>query len=221
MAKSPKNKSSKLGKMAAIIGAGIIAGSVMVAKREVAPGELVTEVFDGDSLGLENKQAIRLFGIDAPENEYCFGEESKKALTKRVLGKKIILKELRTDKYGRIMAMIYLNGELINEYMVKNGLALHDSDTSKEVKIMNDASDFARINKLGIFSSTCSPEKPPKLGCDIKGHISYDTREKVYLTKDCIVRYNPAKVERFRGEDWFCTEKEALKAGFGKYDCHN
>ena len=103
----------------------IVAGSLTVAKRVISPGELVTEVIDGDTFVIINRQNIRLHGVDAPELQYCFGKEAKDALSKKILGKKVILKEPRTDFYKRVQAYVYIDGESINEYMAVNGFVIH------------------------------------------------------------------------------------------------
>jgi endonuclease YncB( thermonuclease family) len=222
MPKNPKSP-KKLPWKKVVLTAGavaIIAGSVGVVRRAIIPGEIVTEVFDGDSFQIGHKQTIRLLAVDAPELGNCFSQEAKDGLTKKVLGKRVVLQELKTDIYRRVMALVYVDGELVNEYMAKNGFALRRSDMTSQAPIILAANNFARENKLGIFSTVCSPLTPTKQGCDIKGQISYDTGKKYYITPDCVKSYNPAKVEKFRGEDWFCTEKEAKSAGFTKSpDC--
>ena len=67
----------------------------------VSRGDLVTEVIDGDSFKIANKQTIRLASLDAPENGLCYSQESKEALTKLILGKRVLLKDEKTDRYGR------------------------------------------------------------------------------------------------------------------------
>ena len=223
MSKKASKKGSLWKKAVITIGAiGIVAGSATVAKRVIDPGERVIEVIDGDTFTISNKQSIRLYNIDAPELQYCFGKEAKKALTDKILGKKVILKSPRMDYYKRVQAYVYivdgktLEGESINEYMVKNGFAKEHADNTPESNIISKSDIFARENKLGIFSSECTPLVPTKVGCTIKGQVSYDTNERIYITPDCEDQYNPAIVERYRGEDWFCTEKEAKEAGFIK-----
>ena|SRR3989338_8610962 len=44
-------------------------------------GENVVEVVDGDFLIIANRQPIRLYGINAPELDYCLGKDAKDALT--------------------------------------------------------------------------------------------------------------------------------------------
>lgn len=211
-----KKKKSSWKKVALAIGAvAIVAGSVGVVKRSVDPGELITGVIDGDTFTISNKQSIRFFGIDAPPMEYCFGKEAKAALEKKILGKKVILKDPRTDYYKRVQAYVYVDGEFVNEYMAKNGYASDHGFGNAESKIINDANNFARDNKIGIYSEKCSPSTPPKVGCTIKGQVSYHGEGKTYTVPGCW-NYGQALVERFRGEDWFCTISEAKKSGFVK-----
>lgn len=216
--KSAKSKSTSKIKKVAIAAAGIavIAGSVAVIPRIVSPYEKVMSVIDGDSFKIGRDQTIRLSSLDAPEEEFCAGVEAKSALTKTINGKKVILKELKTDRYGRVMAMVYLpDGESINEYMIKNGLALHIWDTSTQNEVLDKANDFARENKLGIFSADCFQETPTNPKCAIKGNIIQKTNAKEYILPECNM-YTSSIVEKYKGEEWFCSEAEAKKAGFVK-----
>lgn len=217
MAKQTSKKKSVKRKLAAVVAGTIllIAGTVGVAKREITPGEKVESVIDGDSFKIGNDQTIRFLSLDAPDIKYCAGKEAKDVLTKKIEGKTVILKELKTDKYGRIMAMVFLNGENINEYMIKNGLALHLWDNTKELKILGQANDFARDNRLGIFSPECYQTEPPSPKCSIKGSINPATKEKTYTYPGCD-RYSLTVIEKYKGEDWYCTESEAKKAGYVK-----
>lgn len=194
---------------------GIIAGSATVAKQIIDPGEKVMEIIDGDTLRLSNKQTIRLLSVDAPETQYCFGVEAKKALENKVLGKKVILKDLRTDFYRRIVALVYVDGELVNQYLAKNGFVYYNGDVTTASEIIKADSHFARENKLGIFSETCSPTKPIKPECNIKAQLQHNTNKKIYLLQGCR-DYVQTLVERYKGEDYYCTEREAQEAGFTK-----
>lgn len=194
----------------------VIAGGAMVTKNIINPYEKIVSVIDGDSFKIGRDQTIRLSSLDAPELENCAGAVSKEFLTKKISNKKVLLKELKTDRYGRVMAMVYSDkGENINEYMVKNGLALHIWDTSTQNKVLDLANNFARYNKLGIFSSECFQETAPNPKCAIKGNIIQHTNAKEYVLPSCD-RYSMSVVEKYHGETWFCTESEAKKAGFTK-----
>ena len=54
-----------------------------------------------------------------------------------------------------------------------------------------------------------------KSGCDIKGNISYNTKEKIYHVPGQNF-YNDTKISPEYGERWFCTEKEARDNGWRK-----
>jgi endonuclease YncB( thermonuclease family) len=212
--RSRRTKNSILKKVALTAGAiAIIAGSLTVAKRVIDPTETVTEVIDGDTFTITNKQTIRLFGVDAPELQYCFGKEAKEALSNKILGKKVILKEPKTDFYKRVQAYVYIDGEFVNEYVAKNGFGIYSGVNTESSKIVKDANNFARANKIGIFSEKCLPTVPVKNGCNIKGQIIYDTGKQIYRLPGC-PDYTQTKVEKFRGENWFCTEAQAQIAGF-------
>ena len=219
MAKQASKKKNifKRHKLAAIAAGTIllVAGTVGVAKRVVSPGETVTAVIDGDSFKIGNDQTIRLLSLDAPDIKYCMGKEAKDALTKKIFGKNVILKELETDRYGRVMAMVYADKENINEFMIKNGLAIHLWDSSTQLKILGQANDFARDERLGIFSPECYQTEPPNPKCAIKGSINPATKEKNYTMPSCD-RYALTVVEKYKGEDWYCTEKAARLAGYTK-----
>lgn len=213
---SIKTKKPSWKRAALAIGAiGIIAGSLTVTKRAIDPTEKVIEVIDGDTFKISNTETIRLFNTDAPELGRCFGEEAKTALTKKILGKRVILKSPKTDYYRRVQAYVYLDGEFINEYMTKNGFALDRGSGGEESERIVTSGNFAKENKIGIYSEECSPTKPTKKGCLIKAQIPYDNGQKIYLVPGC-KNYTQAIVEKFRGEDWYCTEKEVKEAGYIK-----
>lgn len=54
-----------------------------------------------------------------------------------------------------------------------------------------------------------------EIGCDIKGTISTETKEKIYYIPGQAL-YNETEINPRFGERWFCTEKEALDNGWRK-----
>ena len=88
-------------------------------------GEVVG-VADGDTITvLRDKEQvkIRLYGIDTPERKQAFGKKAKQFTSKMVFGKVVEVKVMATDRYGRTVAMIYADRTLLNEELVKAGLA--------------------------------------------------------------------------------------------------
>lgn len=210
-------KRAPISKYLAIAGliASLSIGSVIAGKWMVTDGELVTEVLDGDSFKIENKQTIRLASLNAPALEFCMGKEAKDALEKKILGKRVLLRDPKTDIYRRILALVYVRRELVNEYMIRNGLAVTTRQTSDESPSIKAANDYARENHLGIYSPDCYQTTPPDPTCTIKGNIDDRSGEKEYLTVDC-PDYTKTIIEKNMGEEWFCSESEAKKAGYTK-----
>lgn len=202
---------------AALIGTTFLAGVglVNVARRNVTPGETVVEVVDGDTFFIQNRQPIRLKGLDAPELGNCYSDQAKKELEKLVLNKKVTLKEPQVDAYKRILALVYLGGVSINEYLIKNGFAFFKSANTTELANFQEASDYARAHKAGIFGPECYQINPPDPKCVIKGNFDDNSDKKVYFLPGCSY-YDATVIMKFRGEQWFCSEAEALSAGFEK-----
>lgn len=71
----------------------------------------VIEVYDGDTIKLDNGETVRLVGIDAPESPTPEGERSKKYLKERLTGKRVKVESdpnALIDIYGRRLGVVYL-----------------------------------------------------------------------------------------------------------------
>ena len=198
----------------AVLTAVVIAGTGMAFKNFVDPYETVFRVVDGDTFILEaNKQAVRLFGIDAPELVNCYGQESLSRLSEILEKGKVQLKEPVVDKFGRIVALVYVNGKLVNETMIKEGFAAYRSEPGSGKEAMKAAHEQAKSAKTGIYSPVCTDEAPADPKCTIKGNNDLDRNENLYLLPACPY-YHTVIIRRFEGDQWFCSESEAKKAGF-------
>jgi micrococcal nuclease len=93
----------------------------------------VIRVSDGDTLkamGHDIEIKVRLVGIDAPETArkkrdpgQPYSQRSKKYLAALVLNKTVDVQGYGLDRYGRVLAVIALDGKNINLEMVKAGLS--------------------------------------------------------------------------------------------------
>ena len=93
----------------------------------------VKRVLDGDTIlvtwqNLEIK--VRLVGIDAPEvgkkkheTGQPYGRKATKYLAKLVLNKNVRVEEYGTDRYARMLGVVFVNGTNVNLEMVRLGLA--------------------------------------------------------------------------------------------------
>jgi micrococcal nuclease len=92
---------------------------------------LVIQVYDGDTILLDDHRKVRLVGVDAPEiqspyrDEEPFGQESKAYLSSLVLNKKVSLTlgDPSKDKYGRILAYVNQGDVLVNGRIIRDGWA--------------------------------------------------------------------------------------------------
>ncbi len=89
----------------------------------------VNYVFDGDTIELSDKRRVRYIGINSPElnvNEkksQCFAADSAKINREFVLGQEIEMEKdvSETDKYGRLLRYVYLDGIFLNEFLIRQG----------------------------------------------------------------------------------------------------
>ena len=139
----------------------------------------------------------------------------QKKLEKLALGKSVRIEETIPDQYGRGMALVYDNQTLINKEMVASGWVRYHHDNSPVTEEVKAASDLARREKRGIYGACQSTENLKQPKCNIKGNIDKSTDSRIYYVPGC-AQYRFAIVEEDIGEQWFCSEAEAKKAGYIK-----
>lgn len=178
-------------------------------------GNIVKEVFDGDTFDLKNGTRVRLLDVESPEMGLCGSEAAKHRLEELVLGKFVTVKELTFEEYNRHNGLVYQGNQLINETMIKEGWGRLHYNPSLKREDLKAAYKFAKENKQGIFGSNCIDAQPVDPDCRIKGNIDEDKQKKSYHLLNCR-DYDRVTIDLDRGEEFFCTEKEAQAAGFAK-----
>jgi endonuclease YncB( thermonuclease family) len=87
----------------------------------------VVAVANGDTLTVlvsnKGKTKISLHQIDAPEKKQDFGQRSKQSLSDLTYGKQVRGEAFDTDKYGRTVGKVWVNGQDANLEQVKRGMA--------------------------------------------------------------------------------------------------
>ena len=187
-------------------------------------------VIDGDTLEM-HWQRIRLRGIDAPESgqscadkkgaTYRCGQNSANQMASYVRGKTVNCNVTDRDRYGRLVAACYVNGEDINERLVFEGWALAYRQYSRDYV---RAETQAKRNSAGMWqgrfvepwkwrkgSRLASTKQETSGDCVIKGNIS--SSGKIYHTPES-PWYSRTKINTQIGERWFCSEAEAEAAGW-------
>lgn len=185
--------------------------------KEKEEGIKIIGVIDGDTIVTENKVRVRLRYVDAPELEFCGGKESKELLESLVLNQRVKVVDQIIDQMGRPLALIYWGDKLVNKIILQEGWAKYHSDMTNLTQDIKKAANEAREKKIGIFGEKCSQlENKEKPKCKIKGNIDpSNSSVRIYQMEGC-VQYATTTVDLYRGEQWFCSEAEAKKAGFVK-----
>lgn len=189
----------------------------------------VARVIDGDTIEIDGR-SIRLEGIDAPEHGQTCGRRffgtwkcgtaAAAALREAVAGRSVTCESHGDDKYGRMLGICFVDGQDINAKMVREGLAWAFVKYSKTY-VSEEAE--ARADRAGIWTGEAEPawqyrekrwagaEQAAPSGCAIKGNVTGYGR--IYYTP-WSPRYATVKIEAEKGERWFCSEAEALSAGW-------
>lgn len=104
--------------------------TVMLCVVSCEPAEI--RVWDGDSLRLgmtQEAEAIRIFNIDAPEiagqcaYESDLAQRSKHRLAELLQGQRVEVLRQGSDRYGRTLASVSVNGSDAGDVLVSEGLA--------------------------------------------------------------------------------------------------
>lgn len=137
------------------------------AKEEVKYDKCV----DGDTIGVirnNEKITVRLLAIDTPEytkEKEFFGKESSEYTCNSIKNaKKIELeydsKSNEKDKYGRVLAWVYVDNYLLNDAIVRNGYGevAYLYDNYKYVDILKEHETLAKLEKVGIWNDKLKEE---------------------------------------------------------------
>ena len=186
-------------------------------------------VIDGDTIDI-GAIRVRLEGIDAPESAqtcqratgetwHC-GTAAVRALSGLVAGRHVDCQRAGQDTYGRMLGTCWVGGRDINAEMVSAGYAWAFIKYSRSYVAQEAA---ARSAKTGIWQGPAEPawtyrekrwastETSAPGGCAIKGNIARGQR--IYHMP-WNTWYRKVKIDASKGERWFCSEGEALKAGW-------
>ena len=209
----PKLKIAGIAAATAAIGTSVFL-SFGKGKPVQAPAYTAIRVFDGDTFETKEKQYIRLSGIDAPETGMCGSSEAKKTLEKLVLGKPLYVKVLYHIG-SRSMGLVYTSDGLVNAAMLASGWAeLNDRDNLDSAEL-KEAANEAREHAKGVFSDECTQQtNPSRPNCTIKANVTTNNVP-TYHFPGC-ASYKTTDIQLHHGDRWFCTEKQAQKAGFRK-----
>jgi endonuclease YncB( thermonuclease family) len=138
----------------------------------------VVGVADGDTLTLldasKATHRIRLDGIDAPERRQAYGQRARQSLAALTHGREAVADCPKTDRYGRAVCRVTVNGVDVGLEQVRRGLAWHYVRYAHEQPLetrlaYSRAEQRARSERSGLWSSP-SPVPPWDYRRAARGH---------------------------------------------------
>ena len=89
---------------------------------------VITSCYDGDTCTSSTGEKIRLACIDTPElrgkrADPAPAKAARDYLRELVVGRKVTIRRITTDRYGRTVAELFLNGSNVQQELVASGNA--------------------------------------------------------------------------------------------------
>lgn len=190
-------------------------------------------LIDGDTIEVAGV-SVRLHGIDAPETgqsctdrdgrDFACGVRATDALRGLIGKAEVACEGDEHDRYGRLVAICRTGGAGggldLNREMVRLGMAVAYEEYSDDyLPEQIEAFKAGRGIWGGTFDrpaavraarwQTARQEAPQ--GCPIKGNVSRAGR--IYHAP-WSEWYDRTRIDTARGERWFCSEDEAIRAGW-------
>ncbi len=126
---------------------------------------IVKKIEDGDTVVLMGGDRLRLLSVDTPEKGELFFDEACQFLAELTLGKtaRIEFAGRRRDKYGRLLAYMYIDTIFVNKAILENGLGVlylfKDTELDRpETRELLMAQRAAMEKRVGLWSIERAPE---------------------------------------------------------------
>lgn len=137
---------------------GVLVASLVFAGPALAASMLngrIVAVLDGDTVTLldagRKQHRIRLAQIDAPEKAQPFGQRSKQSLSELVFNREVQAECFDTDRYGRAVCRLRVDGTDANLEQVVRGMAWAYRQYVRETVYLK-AEQLARSERRGLWA---------------------------------------------------------------------
>lgn len=180
--------------------------------------------------------------LDAKRSAFACGVVVRDRLRAKIGNASVSCTKEGEDRYGRTLAICKIGHEDLNRWLVAEGLALAyvqysdryereeaQARSSKKglwagafiapwdwrhrkpnTPILGQVADKADHTPMGSIS----PSAPPVAECSIKGNINRQGDRIYFLPGNSA--YGKVQMDKGLGERWFCSEEEAIAAGWRK-----
>lgn len=184
---------------------------------------------DGDTLEVAG-QSVRLLSIDAPETAQACGaapcgRAASAHLARAIDGQTVTCTGDTRDAYDRLLAVCSVGTSDLGKLMVLSGHAVVFRRYSDDYSAEESSARAARRGVWGAdtfqmpwdyraarWQSAATTTAPPRSECPIKGNISR-SGTRIYHAP-WSRHYDRTRIDESRGERWFCSEADALSAGW-------
>lgn len=175
----------------------------------------VVRVVDGDTIVISyqgKEEKVRLIGVDTPESVHSdaskntpYGKIASDYTKAQLTGKTIQLEfdVQERDKYGRLLAYVYVDGKMYNKTLLEEGHAKVATfpPNVKYVEEFQQLEQKAQEEQIGMWQ-----DYAPKTS----GNLIGNKNSQKYHQTDC----QGAKKISNHNKVWFDTEEEAAAAGY-------
>ena len=120
---------------------------------------VVTSVTDGDSFRAQGEE-FRLFGINAPERNECFGDAAHQWLSQQIEGKEVAVVPQAIDQFDRIVVDVPIGASSISHEATATGHAFALSDTRATLL---EGESLAMESMLGLWAVDICGAAGPKV----------------------------------------------------------
>ena len=221
----------------------LLAAFLPACEPIAAPISGRANIIDGDSLEI-GSTSLRLFGVDAFEGRqtctrngraWACGEAATDKLTELIDSRPLECMERDIDTYGRTVARCTVGSTDLAAELALAGLAVAYRQYSRDyVDEERDAESSGRGAWAGEFVAPWdwrrgerdrayeTPDQPPEpfneptivpgADCLVKGNINSEG-ERIYHVPGWRY-YDATVIDTDRGERWFCSTTDAVKAGW-------
>jgi micrococcal nuclease len=178
---------------------------VSTSPVDIPPGlstATVTWIEDGDTVMVDDEGSettVRLIGVNAPEKDECFYQESTSHLIDTLEGSTVGVDDLGLDQFGRTLAYLWAGNTLVNLDLVAGGWAIATTpgDTESHGSEILQAESQAVEASAGLWAAdACGPrEEIPEMIISVISDPSGPDEKRLKAESVSLVNSGPGPID--------------------------